>query len=214
MSKGKHKEMEDKREKRFMPFAPSAGEVRATEDSDGQRYIEGYALKFGQRSQLLYDWFYEEIDPRALDNCDMTDVLSTLNHNFSNYLGRNASSSSLELEKRDDGLYYKVAVPDTPAGEEAYYLVNRGDVRGSSFIFTAKANKWEELDEGHELRTVLEIDRIYELGPVLNPAYLQTTADVAKRSMEEYYKQIEDDAPKPVKRMIAKRRLELLKRLK
>lgn len=174
-----------------MPFAPAL-EVR--EQADGKKLIRGYALKFGVRSQLLYDFFYEEIAPGALDETRMDDVLITLNHNFDKLLGR-TTSKTLRLQRDDTGLFYEVEPPNTEAGREALELISRGDITGSSFIFelAVDGDKWTSDEEGRDLRIVRNIKRIYEVGPVVNPAYLDTEAEVAKRSLEAYKKQIQPE---------------------
>ena len=168
-----------------MAFSPT---IETMEDNEGNHIIEGYALKYDVLSQPLYWVFREKINPRALDETDMEDVVATLNHNFEKLLGRNVSKT-LELVNRDDGLYYRILPPKSGAGPEALELIGRGDIRGSSFIFTIESDKWENLDTEDETREILKIRKIYEVGPVINPAYVQTTADTAKRSHDKYQEQ-------------------------
>ena len=176
-----------------MPIAPTL-EVR--EKEDGKKVIRGYALKFNALSQLLYRWFKEKIDARALDNTDMSDVITTVNHNLDKMLGR-TSSGTLSLQKDKTGLFYEIDPPDTEAGREAIELISRGDITGSSFIFelNSQGDKWEKDDDGVEIRTLIDIKRIVELGPVVSPAYLQTEAGVAKRSFNEWTN--ENKPPEP-----------------
>jgi phage head maturation protease len=60
-------------------------------------------------------------------------------------------------------------------------LIRSGNVTGSSFGFTVLNDVWEERD-GKVLRTVLEIDQKFDIGPVVFPAYANTT--VSTRSLE------------------------------
>lgn len=195
-----------------MTFAPT---VELREGDDGKQMITGYALKFNERSQLLYGSFFEEIDARALDNTDMTDVLASLNHNFDKLLGR-STSGTLKLERDNNGLHYEIDPPDTMNGKEAMELISRGDIKGSSFIFELndRGDKWDKTDDGIDVRTLIDIRKIHEVGPVINPAYLSTTTGVSKRSDEEEYIP-SPPAPEPVttiNRNIAENEMELYKR--
>ena len=63
-----------------------------------------------------------------------------------------------------------------------------------------------------------DIRRIYEMGPVLNPAYVESTAEVARRDHDDFYKEDkeneeqEKEKKEPFKRNIARRKLELQRR--
>jgi len=133
----------------------------------GKRYIRGYALKYNVLSQLLFGEFRERILDGALDDCDLSDVACTMNHDKDLLLGMN-QSGTLRLERDVIGLYYEVIPPNTKAGNSAMELVSRGDISGSSFIFEVAddGEKWEK--EGNYLvRTILKIKKIWEVGPVV-----------------------------------------------
>lgn len=209
------KQPDNNQEKRFIPSAPTL-ETREVDGKERQ-FVIGRGVPFNSRSKLIHGWFYEEIDPAALDNTDLEDMVSTYNHNLSNYLGRTANST-LKIEKRDDGLYYEVEVPDTEVGKMVVALLERKDIQGSSFIFDINegGSEWKKLDDNAELRRVKDIRRIYELGPVLNPAYIKATAEVAKRDHDEFYRGDESDESDKKKSMykrnLARRKLDLKKR--
>jgi HK97 family phage prohead protease len=170
------------KENRYMELAPTV-EIREAED--GTKKITGYAIVFNQKSQVLYGWFREVISQDALNNTDLDDVKATLGHNFTKLLGR-TTSGTLVLTQDDKGLKYEITPPDTESGREALELVSRGDITGSSFIFDLNegGQKWSKDEDGVEMRTITDIRRVYELGPVIDPAYVQTSAEVAKRSFE------------------------------
>lgn len=155
------------------------------------KVIVGSALKFNTRSQLL-GWFVEQIDERALDETDMNDVVALFNHDNNIVLGRTLSGT-LELEKREDGLYYVITPPNYAS--HVVEMVERGDVRGSSFQFSVAAggSDWDtDPDTGVEVRTVKKIARLIDVSPVTFPAYLSTDTSVAKRSFEDHKKEIEE----------------------
>jgi len=155
--------------------------------SNGKKVIVGRAIVYNQLSQNL-GWFREQIDARALDNCDMADVVALFNHDNNIVLGRTLSST-LTLEKKDDGLYYTIDPPKSAAN--LIESIERGDVRGSSFAFLVAPGgaDWDtDPVSGGDVRTVKKISRLIDVSPVTQPAYLQTNTDVAKRSLEEFRK--------------------------
>jgi hypothetical protein len=76
-----------------------------------------------------------------------------------------------------------VATPiDTRNFREVAEEVRLGLLTGQSFGFTIKSDEWEGLDTDKPIRTITEIDQIFDVGPVTYPAYQDTT--VALRSLE------------------------------
>tara|TARA_R110000803_G_scaffold57828_1_gene115934 strand:- start:129 stop:764 length:636 start_codon:yes stop_codon:yes gene_type:complete len=161
-------------------------ELRMVEgaESDGTMLV-GYGAVFGKRSQDL-GGFTEIIEPAAFNRSlsEGGDVLCCVNHDVNLLLGRSASDT-LRLSVDDVGLRYEIDMPDTTAGRDAMALAKRGDLFGSSFTFSVapSGERWTEDDEGRKTRFLSEV-RLYELGPVVSPAYLDTT--VASRSMGEF----------------------------
>jgi HK97 family phage prohead protease len=67
--------------------------------------------------------------------------------------------------------------------------IRRGDITQSSFGFRVKEDKWENKDveeNGNKMtktkRTIVKLERLYDVSPVTFPAYPDT--EVARRSME------------------------------
>jgi uncharacterized protein len=154
------------------------------EGDETQDHVVGYALKFNSLSRTI-GWFREKIDRGALENADMNDVVALFNHNIDMVLARTISKT-LTLEVDDAGLRYSFSPPNTTAGRDLVESLKRGDVQHSSFSFSISEDKWEEDEEGNEIRTVLKIKRLYDVSPVVNPAYLQATSELAKRSYDEW----------------------------
>lgn len=172
------------KEKRIIDNSALQVETRGEGDNK-RRVIVGCAIKYNTRSQLL-GWFFEQIDERALDEADLSDVVALFNHDNNIVLGRTLSGT-LTLEKRSDGLYYVI---DPPKSHE-YVLesIERGDVRGSSFQFTVAVGgaDWDtDPETGADVRTVKKIKRLFDISPVTFPAYLDTDTEVAKRSHDAY----------------------------
>ena len=171
--------MSDK-ETRILPVTdlPSV-EVRSSED--GKRTLVGYGAVFGKRSQDFGGWS-EVIDAKAFNRTlqNQKDILVTMDHDIRSLLGR-TSAGTARVAVDDVGLRYEVDLPNTSAGNDVAELAARGDLFGSSFVFQTVADSWEKEERGGRLRTLKEV-RLYEVGPVVSPAYLDTT--VALRSLE------------------------------
>lgn len=161
---------------------PVVVETRA----DGKEYIGGRAIVYNQWSQVLGGWMRERILPGALANCDVSDVVARFNHDNNWTLAR---TPNLELEFRADGLWYFFAYdPTDPDHVRAKAKITRGDCRGSSFAFdTAKDGATWTIIEGEDVRDrdVTAISKLYDVAPVINPAYLNTSAVISKRAIDE-----------------------------
>lgn len=185
--------MSDNTEKRFFDGL----EVRMAEDD--KRTIEGYGIVFDKRFHL-YGRYHEEIDKKAGEyfrdykEKDKRDCISAYNHNFEKILGRTAADT-LRFEVDEKGVRYIVDVPNTSYGDDLLESISRGDIRGSSFVFSVKSEEFIEEDENTIVRRITAFKRVVEMGPVVNPAYTDTT--VAKRSFDEYEQQQETPEETP-----------------
>jgi phage head maturation protease len=67
-------------------------------------------------------------------------------------------------------------------------LIQRRDVRGSSFAFTVdtRGEQFVTDEKGGAVRQIREVSGLYDVGPVLVPAYPSTTAGVAMRSYQAW----------------------------
>lgn len=152
-------------------------EVRSGSGSE-QRTIGGYAAKFNTTSQNL-GGFKEQIAPGAFNRSASQawpDVQARYNHEDSMLLGT-TSGGSLRLAVNETGLQYEVDMLDDAISERIYKLVQRGDVRQSSFAFMKDDDEWSTDDTGFPLRTLHQV-RLIDVAPVNAPAYLDTTAAV------------------------------------
>lgn len=138
--------------------------------------LSALAAVFGRYSQNL-GGFVEQIAPTAFDRVlgDGHDTYALLNHDESLVLGRTLSGT-LSLAKDSDGLRYTVELPDTTVARDLAVLVARADITGSSFAFrlAPDGDEWTLTEDGFPLRTITNIARLYDVGPVSYPAYLAT----------------------------------------
>ena len=160
--------------------------------NEENRTIEGYAIVFDVRSNVMYDWeggrkFVEVIERRAvtdelLNSCD---IRALIEHNNQRLLARsNKGKGTLQLEIDEHGLKYRFVSPNTTHGNDIVEMVKRGDINGSSFAFRSLQEnvKWEKGTNGVWLRTIQKIDFIRDVTMTADPAYSQT--EVSVRSME------------------------------
>lgn len=164
------------------------------------RKVEGYASVFNSRSKDL-GGFTEVIDPAAFNGViERSDVLALLNHDQDRgVLARSRKGvGSLTLTVDERGLHYSFDAPNTALGNELVEGLKRGDISTSSFAFTVAGEKWTKEEDGSYLRTITQIDKLYDVSPVYNEAYEDTS--VALRSLEaaraEEQEEVEDEEPK------------------
>ncbi|HLS33618.1 MAG TPA: HK97 family phage prohead protease [Brevibacterium sp.] len=176
------------RELRYLP----AAELRVQAEGEGPDRLVGYAALFGRRSELLYGSFVEVIAPGAFAGAlEGADVRCLWNHDSSHVLGR-TRSGTLKVEEDELGLRIEATPPDTQWARDLMTSIERGDVDQMSFGFRVARDEWTE--EGDLLiRTILEIEELYEVSPVTFPAYPDTA--VAVRSLERWREAKSDAAP-------------------
>lgn len=145
----------------------NGAEMRAAPDG---KTISGYAAVWNEWSNDL-GGFREKIERGAFaSSLQGGDVICTFNHDVRAVLGR-TRSGTLQLREDSTGLQFVCKIPDSSTGRDVYASIARGDVYGCSFIFNARKDSWAA--RGSE-RTLLDVELI-EVGPVLFPAYPQTS---------------------------------------
>lgn len=164
-----------------------------TQTKEGKKFLTGYAIKFGQRSKKLGN-YYEIIDARALDGVDLTDVKALVDHDYSKVLGRTLSNT-LSLEIDNIGLKFEIELADTTYANDLYKSIERGDINECSFGFRIdetdrNSTTVERIDSDTYLRTVKKIKELREISIVSLPAYENTNAEI-KRDLEQAVKQYE-----------------------
>lgn len=154
-------------------------EIRAGADNS-KRTIGGYAAKFERMSQNL-GGFVERIAPTFFSKSrgdGWPGVIARYNHDDNMVLGT-IGGGTLRLLVDEIGLNYEVDLPQARA--DVYELVQRGDVRQSSFAFIAYEDDWTTSDQGFPLRTLVS-GRALDVAPVNTPAYEDTS--VGTRSID------------------------------
>lgn len=176
-------------------------ETRARVTNEATRTIRGYGIVFNKESVDLRAGgrvFREVIRPEAVRNVDFSNLLSMHNHRSERLLGATASGT-MRTGVDSTGVWYEVDLPNAPTGDDVLESVRRGDTPGSSFQFDIRGDgdKWS-MREGKAFREVTQFNGVYEMGPVSEPAYPDTS--ISARSMEalEALETVPEDIEKPI----------------
>lgn len=159
---------------------------------DGTHKLRGMAAVFDILSENL-GGFREKIDPGAFDDVMDQDVRALFNHNDNIILGR-TKADTLAISVNSVGLAYDIDLPDTQPARDLVVSIGRGDVDQSSFGFLVEDDVWTEDDEGRVVRTIKKFKTLFDVSPVVFPAYPDTT--VATRKLNEYHAQHDDQISK------------------
>lgn len=164
-------------------------EIRATEGDDAKRTITG-AIKYNTDSAEMRDWwgdtFVETIDKEAFkDSISSRNVVGLWSHDTAQVLG-NTKSGTLRLTNTETELRFELDIPNTTVGNDAWELIQRGDVDGVSFGMRVTKDKWtsEKRDDKRIYKRLILNAELYEISPVAFPAY--PANEVATRSLEEF----------------------------
>ena len=143
--------------------------------------IDGCPIVFNQRT-AIGDLFYEEIDPHALDDADISDIKFMVNHNDGMIplaRHRRGKRSTMEIEIKPDGMHIKTTldIENNATARELCSAVQRGDVEYMSFAFGVMVSgyEWRDLDTDMPTRRITKISKVFEVSAVNDGAYPQTS---------------------------------------
>ena len=175
------------REYRVMPVM-AMPEERAAQRLATDYYVEGYATTFGQPYLLYTDGvekLYEQVDRRAFDNADMTDVIFQHNHEgkcFARTKMRAGTAPTLILEPQDRGLFVAADLGMIAEGREEWAAITGGLIYQMSFAFTVSDDEISMIGENEYLRTITSIKKVYDVSSVDMPANPNTFIDTPARA--------------------------------
>lgn len=150
-------------------------ELRAGDDAD-DLVVEGYATTFNDPYELWREEgyvFIEQVDAHAFDRCAMSDVIFQFNHEGRVFA--RTRNHTLELFIDDHGLKIRAHLGGTTIGRQLYEEIKGGYIDRMSFGFTVRNDDravTEDATSGEVtvLRTLLAIDRLYDVSAVSFPA--------------------------------------------
>lgn len=180
------------------------------EDTKNEVVITGYAALFDSESNDL-GGFTEVIDRKAFDKTDFSKVRALFNHD-SNYVLGSVKAQTVHLEVDEKGLRYEVLVDQDNQTLQDLVIkpLQRGDIDQSSFAFTLregkKSQKWDYRGKTAK-RTILDIDKLYDVSIVTYPAYENATSSI--RSLEQFLENtpneleiIDDESQEHIERLL------------
>lgn len=163
--------------------------VRDAADEKNAYMVEGYATTFNEPYELFDDYF-EQIDARALDTADMSDVIFQLNHEGAPMARQ--SNGSLSISTDEHGIYVKAKLDGSKAGRELYEMISNGLITKMSWGFTIADDGWH-FDEQTRTATISRVKKVYDVSAVSIPANDNTEIKarsylngVIEKELEEY----------------------------
>lgn len=158
------------REYRTMPLlAPPAEGKSKRLASD--HYVEGYATTYNRPYELFHMdgiTYFEQIDARALDAADLSDVIMQYDHT-GRVLARN-SNGTLLLDPQDpNGLFMAADLAHSDQARQIYEDIQARLITGMSWAFTV-ADGGDHYDPATHTRTITKIRKVYDVSAVSIPA--------------------------------------------
>jgi HK97 family phage prohead protease len=163
-------------------------------DGEIKEVIRGYFAVYNK--QYIMGNYYpiiETLAPGCFDGCDMSDVLCLYNHDDDMLLGRLFNNEgTLRIGFDDKGGFFEVDKANTTAWNDCFENIRLKNIRGCSFAFTIAEEKvdydvMQPDGTTADMVTVIKVKKLYDVGPVNNPAYIDTSVEAAARSRKEEY---------------------------
>lgn len=155
---------------------------RASDNADGLT-LTGYAAVFNSPTRIS-GWegdFIETIAPGAFKrSINNSRPVMQFDHGNHPLIGSLPIASIRKLREDSRGLYVEAQVFDNWLTEPLRDAIREQAIDGMSFRFSVVKDEWSKQGKDR-VRTLKEV-RLYELGPVVFPAYADT--EVALRSLE------------------------------
>jgi len=145
-------------------------------EDDSEKIVEGYATTFND-PYLLYEFgdyrVFEQVDKRAFDECDMSDVIMQYDHQGRVFA--RLSNGTLQLDADDRGLHIWANLGGTEIGRQLYDEIRGGYTNKMSFGFrVAEDERLVKEDNTTGIttvtRTITKIGKLYDVSAVSLPA--------------------------------------------
>ena len=141
--------------------------------------VEGYASTF-ERYMLFADEdgneYFEQIDPHAFDDADMTDAVFRVDHAGPVYA--RTSAGTVKLWTDEHGLAQKTDLSKTQRARDLYEDIKAGNYPKMSFAFTVAEDHY---DRATHTRIIDRIAKVFDVSPVSFPANPTTELSVSTR---------------------------------
>ena len=175
-------------------------EIRCELRSENEgRHISGKAISFDTQSNDI--GFIEILHRGCISQelIDSSNIVFLYNHDYNQVIARaNKGKGTLNIDLRDDGVYFDLEVPNTTMGNDLLENIRLGNITQCSFGFSYANEEGAYKDEKIGdvwYRNVYKIGKLYDLSAVTYPAYDDTyvNARMQERSkMEDKLKETEE----------------------
>ena len=194
--------------------------VRKKEDGteDDEYVVEGYATTFNEK-YLLFEYksnwdkkiyrFFEVVDSKAFNSCDMGDVIMQYNHEGRVYA--RTRNKTLDITPDEHGLKVRANLSGTELGKQLFEEIKGGYTDKMSFGFTIEDEKRDSHEEDDVVtitRTITKIGKLYDVSAVSIPA--NDATEISARSFQDgFIKELESERAKVEKREALRLRIKI-----
>lgn len=160
------------------------------------RTITGKAISFDTPSR--YIGYIEYVNRGAItqDLIDSSNITFNINHNDDYMMARwNRGQGTLDIQLKEDGVYFKFDAPPTDKGDELLWNIRHGNIYECSFAFTMpddQAMRWFRNEDDELCGEVLRIDGLYDLSAVTTAAYPDTDINANCFDLEAIKRSLDD----------------------
>lgn len=189
-------------------------EIRAA--GEGEMIVEGYATTFNEPYELWQDGpdyvFMEQVDARAFDDTDMSDVIMQYDHEGRVFA--RTGNGTLELDVDNHGLHIRADLGGTEIGRQLYEEIRGGYTDKMSFGFSVDEDErliQEDRESGTItiLRTIKRIGKLYDVSAVSLPA--NNATEISARSWcDGVIQQLTEDRRKAEERERQKKKIKIM----
>ena len=155
-------------------------ELRINQEEETPSYeVRGYASTFEPYHMFTDEdgnEYFEQIDPHAFDNADMTDVVFRIDHEGAVYA--RTSAGTVEVWTDDHGLANRADLSKTQKARDLYEDIKVGNYPKMSFAFTVAEDHY---DKATHTRIIDRIAKVFDVSPVSFPANPTTELSVSTR---------------------------------
>lgn len=187
----------------------------ASEVTADDNEIVGNPVVCGVRTQM-YDYI-EVIEPGALVEADISDVLLTVNHNLNDIPlarsrgGQPGETMQLSVDNYNCNITAQLDVENNPQARALHSAVARGDITGMSFMFHVKEDSWER-ENDVLVRHIQKIDKIIDVSAVTIPAYPSTSISARSAGFSDNQEDGQEQRKKAEKLELEKLKLKYMYR--
>lgn len=203
----------NEREYREMKLA--VAERADDEQETEEKRVTGYATTFNEPYVLFEDddiVYREQVDPKAFDETDMTDVIMQYDHEGRVFARTN--NNTLTVTPDEKGLYIEADLGGTEIGRQLFDEIRGGytDKMSFGFIVDKDEELRSEADDGRVdiLRTITGISKLFDVSAVSIPANDGTSIGVSTRGrIDGVIDEIRTERSEAEKLKLEKRRTEV-----